>query len=66
MYVCPTCNRNFESKDIIAKHSLKCWREHNPYHQSKPAPRSEDIEEKNISDEMLNFFASLQKTSMEH
>lgn len=61
MYSCPICNRIFETKDEVAKHSLKCWKEQHPYHKSKPAPRSADIVEREINDDVLNFFASLQK-----
>ena len=61
MYICPVCNRQFDSKEQIAKHSLPCWREHNPNHVSKPAPRSEDITERKVSDAALNFFAFLQR-----
>lgn len=63
MYICPICLREFESPDEIAKHSLPCWKEHNPHHKSKPAPRGEDITEREVSDATLNFFASLQKGS---
>jgi len=61
MYSCPICNRIFESEEGVAKHSLKCWKEQNPYHQSKPAPRSDDIVEREVSDDVLNFFASFQR-----
>jgi len=63
MYICPICNRQFDNSEQIAKHSLPCWKEHNPNHQSKPAPRSEDIVERKVNDDVLNFFASLQKRS---
>ena len=63
MYICPTCNRKFEQADDVAKHSLSCWREHNPNHQSKPAPRSQDITKRKINNELMNFFAELQKES---
>lgn len=59
MYICPICNRQFNNPEQIAKHSLSCWKEHNPNHQSTPAPRSEDITEREVSDVALNFFASL-------
>ena len=61
MYICPICNRKFKSEDDIAKHSLQCWREKNPFYQSKPAPRSEDIVERQINDEVFDFFSSLEK-----
>ena len=59
MYIiCPTCQRKFESEEAIAKHSLKCWKEYNPNHISKPAPRSEDITRREVNDEAVNFFAA--------
>lgn len=61
MYLCSICKKEFETKELIAKHSLKCWREHNPYHKSKPAPHTTDINERRINDEVSNFFANLQK-----
>lgn len=61
MYSCPICNRIFETEDGVAKHSLKCWKEQNPHHQSKPAPHSEDVVERMINDDILKFFASFQK-----
>ena len=61
MYICPTCNREFEKEDNLVKHFLKCWKDKNPCHQAKSAPRSEDINTREISDEILNFFGSFQK-----
>ena len=34
MYICPTCQKQFDNSEDVAKHSLKCWREHNPNHKS--------------------------------
>ena len=59
MYICPICNRQFDNPEQIAKHSLPCWKEHNPNHKSTPAPRSEDRTEREVSDAALNFFTSL-------
>ena len=64
MYICPTCNRLFESADGVANHSLGCWREHNRGHKSKPAPRGADVETREITDELAQFFASLEKGSL--
>ena len=64
MYICPTCNGMFESADDVAKHSLGCWREHNPGHKSKPAPRSANIETREISNDLAQFFANLQKGNL--
>jgi len=61
VYICPICNRTFDIEDQIAKHSLRCWREHNPYHKSKPAPHTTDLNERKVNNEVLDFFANLQK-----
>ena len=58
MYICPTCGREFREEVLIQKHFLSCWKEKNPYHQSKPAPRSEDIVSRDINDEITDFFNS--------
>ena len=56
MYICPICNIQFETDDILVKHYGKCWRERNPNHKSKSAPRSADVNTREIDDELLNFF----------
>ena len=61
MYICSICNKTFDSEESIAKHSLKCWREKNPNHKSTPAPRSADIVERTINNDVLSFFSSIQK-----
>lgn len=58
MYICPTCGREFREEVLIQKHFLSCWKEKNPYHQSKPAPHSEDIVSRDINDEITDFFNS--------
>ena len=58
MYICPTCGKQFENDNILTKHFLACWKEQHPYHKSKPAPRSEDINTREISVEIEDFFAS--------
>ena len=58
MYICPTCARQFETEDILVKHFLKCWKEKNPCHRSKNAPRSEDINTREINNDILDFFDS--------
>lgn len=60
-YICPICGREFIKSEDVAKHSLACWREQNPNHKSKPAPRSEDIETREDSADILNFFSSFKK-----
>ena len=61
MYICPTCNRLFKDPEIIAKHSLQCWREHNPNHQSKPAPCKGNVTERHVNEDVLNFFSTYRK-----
>ena len=58
MYICPTCNKKFKTEDKLTKHFLSCWKEQHPYYQSKPAPRSENIETREISNDIMNFFNS--------
>ena len=61
MYVCPTCGKEISSKDKIAKHFLKCWKELHPNHISKEAPRSADIETREVSNDIMNFFNSFKE-----
>ena len=61
MYICPICNSGFQTEDLITKHSLKCWREHNPRHKSAPAPCKGNIEERQMNEDVQNFFASFRK-----
>lgn len=61
MYICPTCNKEFDTEELITKHYLKCWKEKYPTHQSKSAPRSEDINTRKINNDILNFFNSFQQ-----
>ena len=58
MFICPTCGKQFEVEDVLTKYFLKCWKEQHPYHQSKPAPHSEDINTREVSNEILDFFGS--------
>ena len=58
MYFCPTCNKKFPTKEKIAKHFLICWKEKNPYHQSKEIIHSETIDTVEINDDVKNFFNS--------
>ena len=56
MYICPTCNQSFNTEEILVKHMSKCWREKNPHLRSKPAPRSEDVNTREIKSEIADFF----------
>ena len=58
MFICPTCNKQFDAEDTLVKHYLKCWKEKNPYHKSKPAPRSEDVNTRKVNTDILDFFNS--------
>lgn len=58
MYICPTCGKGFETEEALTKHYLKCWKEKNPNHKSKSAPRSEDINTREVSNDIANFFNS--------
>ena len=58
MFICPTCGKQFETEDLLVKHFLKCWKDKNPNHKSKSAPRSEDINTREDNQEILNFFNS--------
>ena len=60
MYFCPTCGKQSDTEDALVAHYLKCWKEKNPNHKSKSAPRSEDINTVEVSDDILNFFSSFQ------
>ena len=61
MYICPTCNKEIEKEDDAVKHFLRCWKEKNPHIKSKPAPCSEDINTREVSDDVMNFFNSFGK-----
>ena len=61
MYICPTCYKEFKKEEILVKHFLKCWKEKNPYHKSKSAPHSEDVNTREVNEDIMNFFASFQK-----
>lgn len=60
MYICPTCQKEFPTEEQIVKHFSTCWKEKNPYHQAKEAPRSEN-EIREINSDVLNFFNLFQK-----
>ena len=61
MYICPTCHKGFQTEEMIRKHFLTCWKEQNPFHKSKFAPRGEDIETRKINDDVINFFNSFKE-----
>lgn len=58
MFICPTCNKKFDTEQMIQKHFLSCWKELHPYHQSKSAPRSADVITREVNDDITNFFNS--------
>lgn len=55
MYICPTCKRKFEKEESLSKHFLPCWKEQHPSHVSKSAPRSENIETRQVNEDIMNF-----------
>lgn len=59
MYICSTCGKGFSEENILIKHFSKCWKEKNPYHRSKEAPRGIDIETREVNDDIANFFKEL-------
>jgi hypothetical protein len=59
MFICPTCNKEFNTEQDIQKHFLLCWKEQHPYHQSKSAPRGENITTRKVNDDIMNFFEGL-------
>jgi hypothetical protein len=58
MYMCPTCNKPFDKEENLVKHMSKCWKERNPHLRSKPAPRSEDVNIREVNNEIMSFFNS--------
>ena len=56
MYICPVCNKQFREENILVKHYLSCWKKENPHLRSKPAPRSEDINTREVNKEVEDFF----------
>ena len=59
MFFCPTCRSAFATEEILTKHFLKCWREHNPNHKPKPAPCKGNTTQREMNEEVANFFARL-------
>lgn len=57
-FICPTCQRKFNEEEKLVKHFLTCWKNQHPNHQSKDAPRSENIETREVNDDIMNFFNS--------
>ena len=58
MYICPTCNKEFNTEEKIQKHFLNCWKELHPFHKPKPAPRSEEKINRQVTNDIENFFNS--------
>lgn len=61
MYICPVCQKEYDTETAIQKHFLSCWKEKNPCHRSKSAPRSEDIVERQVSNDIAQFFDLFQE-----
>ena len=62
-YICPTCNKEFNTEEEVSSHFLKCWKDKNPHHKSKPAPRSENITKIDVNEDIMSFFTSLKGES---
>ena len=52
-------NRALLEASDITKHFMKCWKDNNPHHKSKPAPRSADVNVSTANDDIIQFFNSL-------
>ena len=61
MYICPECGREYDTEEKVSKCFLKCWKDNNPHYQSKSAPRSADINTSRASEDILQFFNSLER-----
>ena len=61
MFVCPTCNKEFKTEEMIQKHFLACWKEQHPYHKSKSAPYSGESTTREVSDDIIDFFNSFKE-----
>ena len=58
MYICPVCAARYEEEQTLIKHYLSCWKKNNPHLRSKPAPHSEDINTREMNNEIEDFFNS--------
>lgn len=56
MYICPNCSKPFMREEQMVKHLTVCWKEQHSNYKSTPAPRSADIETKEINNDIFNFF----------
>lgn len=61
MYICPNCQRKFSKESTLVKHLSSCWKEQHPDCIHKSAPRSEDKETRQVSDDIMNFFNSFKE-----
>lgn len=61
MYLCPVCKKQYKDEETVIKHSLKCWRAQNSNHVSTSAPRGPDVVEREINDDIADFFEKLRK-----
>lgn len=61
MYICPTCGKGYKTEEAVAKCMLACWRKANPNHKPKPVHQSEDVYTREVNQDIVDFFSSLQK-----
>lgn len=59
MFICSVCGDAFFSENELTTHFLKCWKLKNPYHQSKSAPRTKNIEERTGANQIMDFLEGL-------
>ena len=57
LYICPTCRKLFDTEEKIVRHSLKCWKQHNPDCKSTPAPCKGNISTQEMSEDIQKFFS---------
>lgn len=59
MYICSSCGGAFLTENSMLEHYMKCWKDKNPGHTSKPAPRSQDTETCTGAQQMESFLEGL-------
>ena len=56
MFICPTCFKKFKTEELIQKHYLKCWKEHNPNPPPSKSVASSDIVTRQVNNDIMDFF----------
>lgn len=60
MYYCINCNKQFNSREGVISHFLKCWVNTHPTHKSQPAHQSSEIIIEKNNEEILNFLKQVE------